>query len=225
MKLFAVYSPAIEEMWQNFRRSVIDKTSFELCCEEIPREFDGASYGQPKYYKLLKWLVEYRVMLAKRETDIFAFAGADTEFFSDPVPDLTARITDKDMIGADDLPDQVLSGCRGNGRMCSCLYVVRPGPQITALFERVAADPAIGYDVDDPILNRHRDMVQWDVLPHNMYWNPATWFTPRRVWTMNDPIPKPPKEMKWFHANWCSGADCKAKLLKTVHEAHYAEMV
>lgn len=208
-------------MWQNFKRSVEICTSFELIEGMIPPEFDGASFGEPKYYKLLKWLVEYRVMLAKRETDIFAFAGADTEFFRDPVADLTARIADKDMIGADDLPGQVLNGCVGNGRMCSCLYVVRPGPEITRLFETVAADPAIGYDVDDPILNRHRGMIRWAVLPHDMYWNPADWFTPRRVWTLNDPIPMPPREMKWFHANWCAGAECKAKLLRTVHAAHY----
>ncbi len=221
MKLFSVHSPAIAEMYAAFARSVREKTSFELIEEALPIEFNGAVYGQPKYYQLLKWLVEYRVMLAKRETDIFAFAGADTRFFRDPVADLSARIADKDIIGADDLPNQVLARCKGPGRMCSCLYVVRPGEQITKLFERVANDPRIGYDVDDPVLNENRDMVRWATLPHNMYWNPANWRTPYQVWRMGDPVPKPPREMHWFHANFCVGFDAKEFLLNEVSRQFY----
>lgn len=211
-------------MWEPFKRSVLERTSFELVECKLPSQFDGCFYGQPIYYKMLKWLVEWRVDLVNNETEIFCNAGADSEFYGDPVPDILARMVDKDMVSADDSPGVVYPRLNGPSKMCSCLQTVRPCDTVRALFSKVLEDPRIGYDTDDPILNENRGMVRWACLPHDRYHNPFNWLTPRRIWTMNDPIPDPPRTLTWFHANCCVGLESKKFLLKTVREKYVAMM-
>lgn len=221
MKLFVVHSKAYASMYEPFAKSVHEKTSFEFMPQELPSRFDGCYYGMPIYYEMLKWLVEWRVHLVNTETEIFVNVGADSEFYADPVPTIHEHIEGRDIVAADDSPGAVYPRLDGPSKMCSCFQVVRPGPTVKALFAKVLDDPRIGYDVDDPILNENRSMIRWACLPHNMFWNPFTWLNPRRVWTMNDPIPQPPKELVWFHANCVVGLDGKRHLLKTVHQKFY----
>ncbi len=172
---------------------------------------------------MLRWLIEWRATLVRTEKEVFATSGTDTEFYRDPVPDLEARIKDKDLLGADDSPGLQYVGLKGPSKLCSCLYVIRPGPQMSALFDRVLQDPRIGKGDDDPVLNEHRDMVRWAALPHEMYWNLFHWHKPLpQCWHMGDHVPDPPNEIKWFHANFCIGMTAKLFLLEVIRKRVYA---
>lgn len=192
MKLFAVHSPAFGQLWEPFKRSVETRTSFELHAEELPAEFDGVHWGQPKYHELLRRLVERRVkLLEKYPGEVIATSGIDTEFFGDACADLTWRATNfatVDLFGADDNP--------GPTRLCSCLYVMRPTAALKDLMRAVLDDSRCGLEPDDPILNEKREMVKWQALPHNLYWNTL------RPWKSGDPIGRLPSEMLWAHFNY-----------------------
>jgi hypothetical protein len=212
MKLFALHSPAIRELWENFSESVIKKTSFEFCPAEIPSQFDGVVYGQPIYYELLKWLIQWRIDLVNKEKEVFVTSGADTEFYGDPVANMTQLIEGKDLLAANDDPTGTLDRY-GPAKLCSCLYVIRPGPNVTAFFQKICDDPRAGRSADDPIANEIRDMVRWGALPHNLYWNTLKMFNKGGI------IPQPPKEMLWFHANYTIGYENKLEMMQKVREA------
>ena len=208
MKMFVRYTlgTAFQEMWSHFSTSVKERTSFTLCAEPLPEHFDGVHYGQEHYVELLRYLVEWRQRLVRTETEPFVTAGIDAEFFGDPVKDIEARIATHDLVGADDNPTV--------HRICSCLYAIQPRRAVDDLFQKVLDDPLFGFgpgkDTDDPSLNRHRDMVRWQALPHNLYWNTLG------LWNIGDPEPMPPREMLWFHANYTIGLDNKLALLRAV---------
>lgn len=205
MKLFVVHSPAFKAMYEPFKHSVLTRTSFQLIEEELPSRFDGCHWGQPIYHELLRWLVERRLKLLERETEVFATSGVDTEFFRDAVPDLKARMNGMfpyDLLGADDNP--------GPTRLCSCLYIMRPTDELRALMKKVLDDPRCGNEPDDPILNQFRDMVKWCALPHDLYWNTLC------PWKDGDPLPPLPKNVVWTHANYVTSIQDKLALMDAI---------
>jgi hypothetical protein len=212
MKLFALHSPAFSALWQPFRASVLQRTSFELVEAEIPSRFDNCSFGQERYLELLRWLVIWRINLIRSETEPFVTCGVDSEFYGDPVPMLLEMLIegDADLIGADDNP-------KGWHKLCSCFYCIKPSPKMLALYQKVLDDRKFGYgpgkEPDDPILNEYRDMVHWKPLPHNLFWNTLC------LWNIGDALPPVPKEVMWVHANYITaGIAAKIALLDAVRK-------
>ena len=209
MKLYTFHSPVIRPMWELFSESV-KKTSFELIPIECPKEYDGAKYGETRYWKLMNWMGNYRVKLVKDGNgEVIATSGCDSLFFEDCVPDLMERIKNVDFLAADDRPQDSF--------LCGCLEVIRTNSSCIKLFESIYSDPSIGRGPDDPLLNKYRNLVKWAALPHNKYWNMCDVLSRLgRPWNMGDQITNPPTNIFWFHANFTIGLQNKLYLMNLV---------
>ncbi len=206
MKLYAYYSSALLPLWEIFSKSVQEQTSFTFLPLSIPAEFDGAKYGEDKYFWLMRWIGLDRLRLLKENLgDTLVFSGCDMEFFGDACLDLEQRFTGADYLMPRNDP--------GNDTGCGCLQALRANEATVKLYGKVYA--GAGRVPDDPLLDQHRGMAAWRLLPREKYWNLGG-----SLWQAGKPVPQPPKEILWFHANWTIGLANKLFLLNEVKRLH-----
>jgi hypothetical protein len=206
MKLYAFRSPAVEPLWRIFRRSVRERTSFELVPVDVPSEFDGCHYGEQRFWEMTHWIWARRREFAIKEREVYCTSGCDSVFLQDPVPHLRLPILGHEFLAADDLP-------LGATKLCCCFQCILPGLNVLALHNAICSDPYLGKIDDEIVMNTHRHLVDWAALPHAQFWNLA----PDR-WHMGEPVKEPPADLVWFHANYTIGLAEKLFLLKTLEE-------
>jgi hypothetical protein len=201
MKLFVHYSPGILPLYTNFCRSVWEKTTFNLIAALVPEEFSGCVFGEDRYWAMIKWLAADRLrIIRERVGELIIFAGCDAEFYGNAAKDIEARMGDLDFLTPDD----------GDGRCTGCLQAVRCDAKTIAMYEQVVKFSE--NQRDDFCLDKWRKTVAWGMLSRNLYWNLAGVYE----WEEGKPVADPPKEILWFHANWCRGMKNKLFLLNMV---------
>jgi hypothetical protein len=202
--LYAFRSPAFEPLWKCFEASV--PASLDLHPVPIPERFDGVTFGEPRYWQLMRWIVERRVEFVEaNQGQLIASSGCDSVFFGDPVPDLTERLAVCDFVAVNDWDEPI-------PRLCACLQAMRCTPAVLA-YQR-AIDAQAGTGSDDTIMNELREMVRWAALPRELYWSHG------RAWT-GEPVTLP-RRVLWAHLNWCIGVPAKMALLAAVQAARGA---
>ena len=204
MKLFSYQSRAVRPLWDIFFKSVKEKTSFEFYPQPIPTEFDGANYGEPRYWKLMRWMgLDKMRLIMDNWGEVITITGCDMEFYGDAALDLKARIKNLDFL----TPENEA----GIKTSCGCLQVLRCGHKTHDFYDAVYNNDKIGTVPDDPLIDKYRGMVSYALLPRELYWNACG-----SLWTIGKPIPEPPKTIIWFHGNWCLGLENKVALLNGV---------
>lgn len=201
MKLYAFRSKALWPMWEQYFAPSVPK-SFELIPIDVPAQYDGCNYGEPRFFALMKWIVGQRVKVIKENLGgQIASSGCDSFFVGDPVPDFQERLKRVNFIAANDASEP-------RQRLCACLQALNCN--LHTLEFQYAIWHCAGSGSDDTIMNNLRGMVSCECLPRRWYWNIADLGRP---WQPGQPRPLVPRGVLWIHGNYTVGLANKMTLL------------
>lgn len=162
------------------------------------------------------------------DADMFVWCDADIVFTGPVIGPLRSNMTS---LRDDGYPDMLFQQESRPDYVCSGFFCARRNERVLELLERVAKEPYPSGrgPSDQAILNKHKNIVRWDVLPNWQYWTIGHIQKPRRRQVRNQLangnygaiLPHIPSDIRMYHANFMEGVHRKCAALRAVRDSRW----